>query len=125
MSKYCRNCGTELKDSYKACFNCGTLVDSDKNSNNGNSKSNTNYFAVSGFIVSIVSSALCCGLFNIVSLGLSIAGLATCKVYNDGKGFAIAGIIISILPMIMIIISAILSIMGVVDYAVPINGYHI
>lgn len=117
MDKYCRNCGNKLKDDYKACPKCGTFIV--KNNNNNN------YFSISGFIISIVSSLLCCGIFNLVSLSLCIAGLVTSNTYKNGKGYAIAGIIISILPMIMILIIIILLILGVVDYAIPISGYQI
>ena len=119
MGKYCRNCGAQLKSDYKACAKCGTFVEEKKNYDENN------YFSISGFILSIVSSVLCCGIFNLISLSLCIAGLITSNTYKNGKGFAIAGIIISILPMIMLLITVILIILGVVDYAVPINGYHI
>lgn len=56
----------------------------------------TNGLAIAGFVVSLVSSLLCCGVFNIVSLVLSIVGLVQAKNYDgNGKGLAIAGIAVS------------------------------
>lgn len=126
MGKYCRNCGNKLEESYKACPNCGTFVDSIKKekTNNTSSNSQSNYFAIIGFALSIVSNVLCCGVFNIVSLGLSIAGLVLSKTYSDGKGFAIAGIIISCLPLLYIILYIIIDVVGG-GIHIPFNGYHI
>ena len=128
MAKYCVNCGTKLDDEDNACYNCGTMVKKE-NTDVGESKKTVvtketpNYFAISGFIVSIVSTVLCCSMFNLVSLGLSIAGLANLKQYNNGKGFAIAGIIISIIPLILLIVYFILAMFGITT--VNIGGYDI
>ncbi|MBR2522842.1 MAG: zinc ribbon domain-containing protein [Clostridiales bacterium] len=58
---------------------------------------------VAGFVVSLVS-LLCCGLTAIISLILSIIGLATVgKKKQKGKGLAVAGLIISIVQCIFFI----------------------
>ena len=57
----------------------------------------TNGFAIAGLIVSIFVSAL-------VGLILSIIGLSKAKTLNNGKGLAIAGIVISIIKMVLAVI---------------------
>lgn len=123
MAKYCVNCGTKIEDEDRACFNCGTMVEGMEKKIVKEKNKDTNYFAISGFILSIVSTVLCCSMFNIVSLGLSIAGVVNSKIYKQGKGMAIAGIIISIIPLLLAIVLTILSILGLI--AVPTTVYDI
>lgn len=58
----------------------------------------TNGFAIAGFIFSFISS--------IIGLILSIIGLKKSKQCNSGKGLAIAGIVISVVKIIAIILIA-------------------
>ena len=56
----------------------------------------TNTIAIVGFVLSLLQ-------FGIISLILSIVGLSRSKEINgEGKGFAIAGIIISVLHIIIV-----------------------
>lgn len=118
MAKFCTNCGQELIEGAKTCGNCGASVE-DKNvtvkatPESGNTttvnvntaQGQTNGMAIAGFVVSLVSTILCCGAFNIVSLVLSIVGLTQAKNYNgNGKGLAIAGIVISCIFIFLFII---------------------
>ena len=112
MARFCTNCGKEVPEGNNACSNCGTMlngaaptpaaqptvvVNSQPAQGNG--------MATAGFVVSLVSSLLCCGSFNLISLILSIVGLVKSKdVGGKGKGLAIAGIIISALGLILLII---------------------
>ncbi len=65
----------------------------------------TNGFAVAGFVVSLVSTILCCGIFNWLSLVFSIIGLVNSKnMNNEGKGLAIAGIVISSVFLVLTIV---------------------
>lgn len=134
MAKFCVNCGSELIEGARACGNCGTMiegntpsVDNTSNSipNNGNNipnnggtvnvnvnqvpKKNTD-IGVIGFWISLVSTILCCGSFNFISLVLCIIGLVDSK-NNPGnnKGLAIAGIVISSVGFIVAIIGYFLS----------------
>ena len=120
MSKFCTNCGTKLEEGVKFCTSCGKAVDGEvqnnnvqpvNNNNNNNVRVNNgaqnpkNGLAIAGFVVSLVSSLLCCGMFNMVGLVLSIVGLVKAKDYNgDGKGLAIAGIVICAVVMVLGII---------------------
>lgn len=133
MAKFCVNCGSELVEGAKACGNCGTLIEEevqviDNTSTDNNTSTNTNVPAgstvnvnvnttpkkntdlgVIGFWISLVSSILCCGSFNLISLILCIIGLSDCKNNpNNNKGMAIAGIVISCLGWIVTFIGAFL-----------------
>lgn len=127
MAKFCVNCGSELVEGAKACGNCGTLVEEEVVVDNTNStnvttstvpanggtvnvnvsaapKKNTD-LGVIGFWISLVSSILCCGSFNIISLILCIIGLADHKNNpTNNKGMAIAGIVISCIGWIITLI---------------------
>ena len=134
MKKFCKNCGQEVESGNYFCINCGERIDTDdsssnskvestnntSNTTNNNNSSNvqynnnvqtnsgqkrTNGLAIAGFVVSLVSSICCCGSLNVISLVLSIVGLANAKDFNgDGKGLAIAGIIISSVVLVIYIL---------------------
>ena len=112
MSKFCTNCGTRLEENVKFCTSCGKPVEEGGQAqsynsqvvvNNGTSQP-TNGIAIAGFVVSLVSLG-CCGLCSIVGLILSIIGLVKAKDYNgNSKGLAIAGIIISAISILLLIV---------------------
>ena len=56
----------------------------------------TNGYAIAGFVLAFLQ-------LGILGLIFSIIGLVTSKEYGNGKGFAIAGIVLSILHFILII----------------------
>lgn len=111
MDKFCTNCGAELSKGQEFCSSCGKKIKKDETdannvnnkvvvNNSGNNK--VNGFAIAGFVTSLVSGLLCCGSVNIVSLILSIVGLVKAKSLNgEGKGFSIAGIVISIVFILL------------------------
>lgn len=84
MNKYCSKCGNELTEGTVYCPKCGnntTVVRS--------ASQPTNSVAIAGFVCSVLG-------IHLVGLILSIVGLNEAKKLNDnGKGFAIAGTIIS------------------------------
>ena len=124
MAKFCTQCGSPLEEGSAVCPNCGNKIKSVEeevvysnpepvNQNvsydNGTPKKN-NTFALVGFIISLVN-ILCCGTFSIFGLVFSIIGLVESKKQNgNGKGMAIAGIIIS---AIFIVLSILLTFLGV------------
>ena len=125
MAKFCTNCGGELKDGFAFCEKCGSPVDGGKQTKNVepasvNNTYNTynvapakksNGLALGGFITTLVSTLLCCGSFNLIGLILCIVGLVKAKDYDgNGKGLAIAGIVINVL---FIVLGVILTILGV------------
>lgn len=125
MAKFCVECGSELKSDYVACPKCGKKLKESKKStvvvtNNITTNNNSsNGFAIAGFVVSLVSSLLCCGTFNVLALILSIIGLIKSKELNGrGKGLAIAGIVIASIMFIIDIIIVIVYYGAIITSAV-------
>lgn len=98
---FCKNCGKEINDGAVVCPNCGVATDNMvKASAPVAAPAQKNTMALVGFILALLG-------FNLIALILSIVGLTNCKKpeYNgDGKGFAIAGIIISSIYIVVFII---------------------
>ena len=122
----CPSCGTELTNNEKFCTNCGSRVDgandtptgmplNQENQSSNQPKQNSNQqpsvdtskpnrYAISGFILSLVS--LWVATFLIGSIAAVISGLAIGQVEKtgeSGKGLAIAGLIISIAGIVLMI----------------------
>jgi len=122
MAKFCTNCGGELKPGFAFCEQCGSPVDGGKQTKNVEPQAapvyntynvapakKTNGLALGGFITTLVSTLLCCGSFNLIGLILCIVGLVKAKDYDgNGKGLAIAGIIIAVIVMILSILLVLL-----------------
>ncbi len=103
MSKFCSNCGTEIAEGANACSNCGTLINKPQTAS-VNNNNQTNGFAIAGFVLSLVS-LVCCGATSLLGLIFSIIGLVQSKKFNgNGKGLAIAGIIISCIFVIIVVL---------------------
>ena len=125
MAKFCTQCGSAWEEGSSVCTNCGNKVRSveeevvvnnsepvnqNVNYNNNGSTSKNITFAFVGFILSLVN-LLCCGAFSIFGLIFSIVGLVESKKQNgNGKGMAIAGIIISSIFIVLSILSVVLGI---------------
>ena len=111
---FCKNCGKEIPDDAKFCPNCGTKQSEEntllekhigsskvKYENNFENEepqksSVTSYLGFGLLIVALFTEISF--LTPTISLILSIIGLCDCKNNNKkGKGFAITGIIVSIL----------------------------
>ncbi len=103
--KYCRHCGAQLADDDNYCYFCGKPIEEEKieqpvfqDHSYYEDKTlynrETNTAATLGFIFSFISP--------IVGLIISIIGLNKSRRLNGlGRGKAIAGIIISILSMVI------------------------
>lgn len=114
MAKFCVYCGKEVEKNDNVCGNCGKAINNNVQTVITKKETNkTEGFAVAGFILSIVSF-LCCGSTSTPGLIFSIIGLINCnKNGKDGKGLAIAGIIInSIMFIIFIVLYVIMFIFG-------------
>ena len=115
MAKFCKNCGSEIKEGSLYCEKCGSPVDSAPVVNQALTTypsqptyqgvpNKTNSLAIAGFIVSLVS-LVCCTPAAVISLILSIIGLnESKKCANEGKGLAIAGIVISAIALLFLIL---------------------
>lgn len=117
MAKFCQNCGYEIPEGSIYCEKCGSPVAAPQqpvapvgsapvqnnqvvypNATITTAPRKTNGLAIAGFVLSIVSIFFCCGgiVTALPGLILSIIGLKDInKNGEDGKGLAIAGIIIS------------------------------
>ena len=127
MAKFCSNCGNEILENDRFCTNCGTTINSEitnnndnnqiqdngvavvnNNPNNFNNTNNvvkyTNSLGIAGFVISLVSMVCCCGGLSWLSLIFSIIGLVNSKKNNgEGKGLSIAGIILSIIMLVVLV----------------------
>lgn len=105
--KFCPNCGSKLElDDNNFCESCGyNLNQYNSNNNFINYKIQyTNYMAISGFILSIVSFLLCFSSLSWLSLILSIIGYNNAKKHNnESENFALAGIILSVVGLVWIL----------------------
>ena len=118
MAKFCISCGSELPEGAAACPNCGAMQNGNQNHtqpqtqvfvNNVQPQKKSNGLAIAGFVVSLISTLCCCGSFNVISLILSIVGAVKAKDCDgNGKGLAIAGIIISAIGLVLLILFTIL-----------------
>lgn len=144
MAKFCRECGKELEENSKFCNNCGTKIEEEKTEEANTSNENTNEsaasnagtnvtynqtyvtkksngMAVAGFVISLVS-LLCCGYSSWLGLIFSIIGLVNAnKNEGEGKELAIAGIVISSILLIIIVLLTIFGVMASVTDDVSSN----
>ncbi len=108
MVKFCSECGKELKENSYVCENCGKKVEEKSNSNVSSNnivyvQKKTNGFAIAGFVISLVS-IFCCGGTSWLGLIFSIIGLINAKKSEgEGKGLAIAGIVVSAILLLLLI----------------------
>lgn len=88
--KYCKYCGAELSDDAAVCSRCGHSLAG------GAQERNVNKLGLVGFILSFFTGP--------VAFILSLIGLIQGKRQNEKVGFAIAGLILSIISIIFAII---------------------
>ena len=134
MPKFCSSCGKELEENATTCSGCGkTIVESKENTTTGTVQVNqtivtpkhtTNGMAIAGFVISLVS-LLCCGSTSFLGLIFSIVGLVSAKNYDgDGKGLAIAGIILSSLFVILFVIFMSMGILASIFESASYSTYY-
>ena len=116
MARFCSNCGSEVGLDDNVCGNCGNVINNNASIPVNNSQpiqnNQTDGFAVTGFILSLVS-ILCCGGTSFLGLIFSIIGLVNCnKTGKGGKELAIAGIVLS---AIILIIFILLNALGIIS----------
>ena len=122
---FCTNCGTQNPDNVRFCANCGAAMAMPDVNNVSQAApqpapvmppfvsiplKKTNITCIVGFIGSL-ASVLLMGLPAVVFLILSIFGLVSANKRDEkGRGFAIAGICISLVFVIVWIVAAIFGI---------------
>lgn len=108
---YCKNCGSQISDNAVMCPNCGVPTDN-MYTTGYVQKSETNVLALVGFILSF--------FVTIAGLVCSIIGYKRAGEFNgNGKGLALAGIIIS---SIELGVGVLLLLLSVVVYCSILNG---
>lgn len=94
--KYCSKCGGQLADGVAFCPNCGAKVDAPAQPTHQAAQSATNGFAIAGFV--------CSFFFILLGLIFGCVGLSKSKQLNgNGKGLAIAAIVISIIKLVSLV----------------------
>lgn len=131
QNNFCPNCGKKIVEHGSFCMNCGFNIsqvgqtvsysESSNNYNNINYNANyiqqesyTNGMAIAGFVLSILSLCCCCSaLFSVLGLVFSIFGYNNAKSHgNVGKGFSIAGIIMSSIALFFAVIIGMINILN-------------
>lgn len=103
---YCKKCGAQIDDEAYVCVHCGALVRELPQETTFAQNSavqmgkKTNAMAIAGFV--------CSFFFALLGLIFSIIGMKQCKERGDnGYGLAKAGMIISIVWMVLVFIVAV------------------
>lgn len=104
---YCSNCGNQIDDNAVVCIHCGAATPNAQRQQPAVQQSaESNTIAVVGFVLSF--------FIAIAGLICSILGLKRAPQYNgNGKGLAIAGIVISSIEIFIGIIVAIVEIAAI------------
>lgn len=115
---YCFSCGKQIKEGANFCESCGKIINAQHRVSaefQNTAQTDTqhlpeekiNAFAIAGFAISLVSLFLALGgIVPILGITLSIIGRVQIEnTKQRGKGFATAGLIISICALIIVIIS--------------------
>lgn len=98
---YCKSCGHEILNGEKTCSNCGAeveqeVIDVPAEKPNAEVSSSYNGFAIAGFV--------CAFFVSILGLIFSCIALSQIKKSNEkGKGLAIAGLVLSIIPIVLVV----------------------
>ena len=104
---YCPNCGTKNEEGSVYCGNCGTSLDGKTTivyqNESVNADEKYNPWAIAGFVLSLVNV-----LFGVVIipgvLGLIFSSMGNSQIKREGgkgKGLAIAGLIVSIVTLVL------------------------
>ena len=107
---FCTNCGKEINDNAAICPYCGVVEKKNALSNASSNTNQSNTMAIVGFIFSF--------FFALVGLICSIIGFKRAPEFGgNGKGLALAGIIISSISIIITIIVFVVVIGGALAFA--------
>ncbi len=121
---FCPHCGKELDDRAVICPHCGIPI-KDLELQQPKEKK-LNGFSLLGFIMSFFFWVTYIGsLASLLGLIFSCIGVSQCNKEPNlykGKGFGVAGIIISILPLIFYVLMIILLILGISSIVAPFIG---
>lgn len=122
MGRFCKNCGNKLDENSKFCTKCGykTVITPNVISNNNTVnilddkiKSRNKTIAIIGFVCSLSGIIIFGILLGIIAVSLGITALKNTKIFkiDEGKGFAIASIVIGCLDVVLVIVGLLLQIL--------------
>ncbi len=117
----CLKCETEINDGALFCPTCGRMI-TQSNAQSPTSyapqyaytppqesATQTNVFAIVGFILSF--------LFTLLGLIFSIIGYVKAKTLHTGKGLSVAGITISVVKLILTVLLVVLFLIAIFSWA--------
>ena len=112
--KYCKSCGAELVDDAVVCPKCGVATTEIKAAPTKHNTIGLISFicAIVGIILSFIQAipSWITSILNLAAFILGIIGIVQAKKKNEKKGFAVAGLILSLLGVIIVIIFLIVGI---------------
>ena len=112
---FCPKCGNNIKDEEKVCSNCGETVDSNNNAA-ANKLNKFNTKSIISFVLSLAGLFLF-RPFGIVGLILGIISKKEIsKSEEAGKPFAIAGIVIGIVDIVIFLVLIVLFVASMLAY---------
>lgn len=150
--KFCGNCGAKMEDGEQYCSYCGTRFESaarrDADTNiemrpapqySAQSQHSdpmmrqlptqkTNGFAVAGFVMGLISILFCWCCFGVTQiLGVIFSAVALSQIKKTGeggKGLAVAGLVLSVLCIVLSAVFAVLSALASDVYPYYDYGYY-
>jgi len=122
MSKFCTNCGKKVEENQDVCLNCGEKTDNVV-ANNVPTNNKADGQATAGFVLGLVSIiAWFIPLFGypvtICGIVFSAKGLKSSK----NKGLATAGLILSIIFLVVTVINSFLG--AIQGFNAAVNNYN-
>lgn len=106
--RFCGDCGNQMQDTDNVCSKCGARVNRNLRAYypRENVKKDTNIKAVLGLIIGICSNVFFWAPFfpviaSIIGIVVSIIGIKDAAELKSGKGLAIAGLVCSIIALII------------------------
>ena len=112
--KICGKCNTENDINSKFCIKCGNSLNTTVTPK---PIKKNNSLSIAGFICSLVG-LLTCGITSLIGLILSIIGISSSKKNGEKDPFALAGIIISVIPLVILIFLLVIGVLTSKDIKV-------
>lgn len=131
---FCRKCGKEIPDNSTVCGYCGTPTDPYNSYFYGGTPQNmdggANGMAIASMVLGIIAVLLsCCSGTRWLTVIVAVVGivfgiLALQKKEFNNRGMAIAGIVCSIVALVMGLILILLGVVGIAFLTSLFSGIH-
>ena len=116
MKYYCSECGNEVRENEVFCSNCGN-----KSIIKSPIKKEKNGLSIGGLVLSILG-LLTCGLLTPISLIINIVNIVISKKKNNKDKLAMAGLIITIIQIVIFVVGFIFLANAETDIAQDYSG---